>query len=341
MAENSSHDSEERLATRKRAESNVARAHGESLWQSAIEGLGYAPALLRDPNLMKRGNGETRAQALQFAQHTHGNRAVQRYLQANLSNQANAVSVQRFPWVGPLGPLAGSQGANMLGGLYGAASGALGWLGDMILGKPKTFDDLASGEINTKNAPEKFTLPKEMQEGMTKAWEGSFPGGKSQEQGGILVKDDKGGYKWKAGKPLDEGSSGAFLPNRVDLDKGETLVGTGHTHPYDKSEGGHTNVSFSGGDLANMIDYSENFKVVQSGKGQFAAAKTKEFTDKVKGLDDKGKEKMYGDMTKKYDDAFKKAKGTIAEKSAAAAKAVSDEYGLAYYEGSGGELARK
>jgi hypothetical protein len=241
--------------------------------------------------------------------------------------------VQRIDVIDSIGETLGE----VWGGVKQGASDLWDWL------NPKTFDDLAEGGINTKNAPDKITLPKELQEGMQKGWEGSFPDGKSQEQGGILVQDEKGNYKWKAGtpKPISEGGSGSFKVNRGDVGKGETLVGSGHTHPYTASEGGYENVTFSGGDLANLITNPENFKMVQSGKGQFVAAKTEEFNEKVKDLDDEGKKKMRGEMISKYDDVYKNTKGTEQERWAAAAKAVSDEYGIAYYEGSGGELVRQ
>ena len=80
MAETSSHDSEERFAKHKRAESDLARGHGESAYQGISEWAGYSATLLRDPNLTGRSNHDARAHTLHSAQHTHGNRAVQRFL---------------------------------------------------------------------------------------------------------------------------------------------------------------------------------------------------------------------------------------------------------------------
>ena len=309
--------------------------------------LAQLSALMADPSKGGRSNSSTRTDALLAMQNTHGNRAVQRFIQRATPSYSRTVPVQRIFGLDSI--------TDTLSDAYdwtkNKATSAGEWVGEkagaawdyLTKEKPKTFDDLATGDVTAKNAPDKITLPKEMEEGMNKAWEGSMPGGKSQEQGGILVKDSDGNYKWKAGKslPLDKGGSGSFSVNRGDVGKGETLVGSGHTHPYDESEGGHTDVSFSGTDLANLIYNPENMKMVKSGEGEFVAAKTKEFTDKVKDLDEKGKKKMYSDMKSKYDETFKNTKGTFEEKNAAAAKAVSDEYGLAYYEGSGGELSRK
>ena len=82
MAENNTHDSEERLAKRKGTEGDIAHAHGERAGQDVSEGLDYLATLLRDPGLSRRGNSAPRAQALRSAQNTHGNRAVQRFLSA-------------------------------------------------------------------------------------------------------------------------------------------------------------------------------------------------------------------------------------------------------------------
>ena len=223
--------------------------------------------------------------------------------------------------------------------------GAVDWVKDQFKEKPKTFDDLAKGGMDTADAPDKIKLPEVMNKGMGAAWDKSFPGGQSQEQGGILVQNADGSYEWKAGtaKTRAEGGSGAFSPNRGDVGKGQTLVGTGHTHPYDASEGGMTNVPFSGTDLANMIYNPEKMKMVQSGEGQFLSARTSEFDKKIKDLDDKGKKKMYDDMKKEFDTIMydPKDKRPFEERNRDAAIAVSKKYGLLFYEGKGGELARQ
>jgi hypothetical protein len=101
-----------------------------------------------------------------------------------------------------------------------------------------------------EDAPESLTLPEELHEGMQTAWAQSFPQGKSQEQGGILVQGPSQKYQWKPGLP---GTSGSFKPNYGDRNPDETLIATGHTHPYDKIEGKFTDISFSSQDLARFI----------------------------------------------------------------------------------------
>lgn len=95
----------------------------------------------------------------------------------------------------------------------------------------------------------------------------SFPGGKSQEQGGILVLTKDGKYVWRAGKGTGSGSFQVKLRRR---EEGRGLIASAHTHPYDESEGGHTGIAFSGGDLSNLVWQQERVKVVQSGTARFA-----------------------------------------------------------------------
>jgi hypothetical protein len=200
------------------------------------------------------------------------------------------------------------------------------------------FDKAAGDTLDMAGAPDELKLPKEVADGMKSAWSASFPGGKSQEQGGILVKTKDGKYEWRPGK---SGTGGSFTANYEDVKEGETLIAVGHTHPYDKSEGGHTKVSFSGGDLANFIYNNRRMAIVQSGKGQFVAVRTKEFNDLLKDLNDEGKAKMYTEMTKCWDDAVGAAKGTMQERVEAAVRAVSEKYHLVYYAGTGGTVKLK
>ncbi|NEQ33166.1 MAG: hypothetical protein F6K04_19575 [Leptolyngbya sp. SIO4C5] len=200
------------------------------------------------------------------------------------------------------------------------------------------FDTLALGNLKKENLPEKFVIPESMKAGMQAAWKKSFPGGKSQEQGGILVKNKDGTYSWKAGPA---GKSGSFSPNYGDVEADETLVASGHSHPYDKSEGGHTHVSFSGADLANLVTQDEHFKIVQAGEGQFVVSRTQEFNKKRSELDKQGKKDLKAEMKKTWNDTFSTAKGTFQERVEAAVKAVCSKYDLVYYKGSGGKLSKQ
>jgi hypothetical protein len=199
--------------------------------------------------------------------------------------------------------------------------------------------DLAVGKAYDKaDAPDALGVPAELKDGLEAAWAASFPDGKSLEQGGIMVKTKDGKYVWRAGK----GTSGAsFKPNYGDVGPDEVLVASGHTHPYDNSEGGHTDVAFSGGDLSNLVWQQERFKLVQSGTAQFGVAKTAEF-DKLVAEADTAEKKLTlrKEMNALWDSTFKGEKGTFQERVKKASTTVCDKYHLVYYEGSGGTVSQ-
>lgn len=207
----------------------------------------------------------------------------------------------------------------------------------LAAGATTNFDKV-SGGVATKDAPDEFELPEAVVKGMQKAWDKSLPGGKSQEQGGIIVKNKDNSYGWKAGKA---GDSGSFSPNYGDKGADETLVGSGHTHPYDKSEGGFTDVSFSGQDIARLVYVEDPISVVQSGDMLFTIIRTTEFDARVKKLDAAGKKKLFDEITKAWNDTYKATKGKVPERAEAATKATCSKYGLSYYKGKQGVMKKQ
>jgi hypothetical protein len=205
-------------------------------------------------------------------------------------------------------------------------------------GEDKNFEK-ASGDKPLKNedTPDSMKLPEELTAGLKAAWGDSFPGGKSQEQGGILVRNKDGSYKFKRGAA---GTTGTFSPNYEDQGKDQTLVGSSHTHPYDKIEGGYTDVSFSGGDIANLIYQEDKLKVVQSGDTQFVLVRTEEFAAQVRDLDEKGKETLYQEIKDHWNKSFLAAKGKLPERSEAATKSTCQKYKLSYYRGKEGSVSK-
>jgi len=185
-------------------------------------------------------------------------------------------------------------------------------------------------------APATFTLPPELKTGMKAAWDASFPGGKSQEQGGILVRKADGTMEWRPGPA---GNSGSFSVNYGDLKAGETLVASAHTHPYDASEGGHTDVTFSGADIGNMALGSrpEDMKFVRSGDGIFMVQETQAFKDFVAA---KGDAAARAEVVKTWNDSFAAATGTIQERAEAAVKATCQAHHLDYFKGTGDTLTK-
>lgn len=208
-----------------------------------------------------------------------------------------------------------------------------------VIQRDKDFDKITAGHLAEADAPDKIGLPKELTEGMQSAWDDSFPGGKSQEQGGNLVREKDGSYGWRKGKP---GTSGMFTPDYGDVGKDQTLVGVGHTHPYDKSEGGHTNVSFSGGDISSIVyeKQTQPLNIVQSGETQFVLSRTEEFEKLLVGLDADGKKKLADKIEKTWNDVYTSAPGKIPARAEAATRATCKAFHLVYYRGKGGSLTK-
>lgn len=198
---------------------------------------------------------------------------------------------------------------------------------------PDPFGTLAKGGVSEKTAPEILAIPLALDLAMDTAWSKSFPKGKSQEQGGVLVTDKQGEYVFHPGKP---GTTGSFKVNRGDVKKGEKLVSIAHTHPYDKSEGGFTDVSFSGQDIALMAKHNEKMSFVRSGDHDFLIARTTEFDALVKKA--KSKQDLFKEIRKHWTDLYKAAKGTLPENARAATRATCLKYHLLLYEGDKGVL---
>ena len=184
------------------------------------------------------------------------------------------------------------------------------------------------------------TVPAALKAGLDGAWTDSFPGGKSQEQAGVLVQKADGTTEWRR---VVDGTSGTLTGGTASFDygklvaAGETLLAAAHTHPYDASEGGHTDVSFSGADLARMTSVPEPQHYVRAGDSVFMIAKTPDF-DKLVTIT--GAAKLNGEMNKTWNDSFSGGTGTIQQRAEAATKAVCHQYHLDYYSGKGDTLTK-
>jgi len=191
--------------------------------------------------------------------------------------------------------------------------------------------------IKQGDAPQSITLPKEIRQGMDDRWDKSFPGGRSQEQGGIMVKNEDGSYGFKAGDP---GATGTFAPNYADKGPDQRLVGSAHTHPYDMSEGGYTGVGFSGEDIANLIYERDRLKMVEAGGTEFVLVRTEEFQTQINGLDAAKLKALHTEITATWSTVYKAAKGKVPERIEIAVKATVSKYKLSYYKGKEGKLDR-
>jgi type VI secretion system secreted protein VgrG len=198
---------------------------------------------------------------------------------------------------------------------------------------PSTATDFAIPKTPA-NAPSQIRFSPDVQKVFDAQWNASFPGGKSLEQGATLTFEKKTNTVGVQNVGGLGSTSGSFSPDTTLKDpKKDALLGVFHTHPYDKTEGGHTGVSLSGGDAAYMINGKQNVIVAQSGTQQFMfmrTAKTPASVDFAKV--DAANNKRIGDLMAKGDD--------FATASRTAARETAVKYNLAYYEGANGVLNR-
>jgi type VI secretion system secreted protein VgrG len=200
----------------------------------------------------------------------------------------------------------------------------------------------APGPGATAGLGDKVTIPPELKAGLATAWADSFPGGKSQEQAGVLVQKADGTVEWRR---VVDGVSGSLTGGTASFDypklagAGEKVLAAAHTHPYDASEGGHKDVSFSGADLARMAvsTVPETQHYMRSGDTVFMVAETPDFQKLVTIT---GEGKLRGEMDKTWNDTFTAATGTIQERSEAATKSVCHQYHLDYYKGKDDTLTK-
>ncbi|WP_148294097.1 hypothetical protein [Azospirillum sp. B4] len=149
---------------------------------------------------------------------------------------------------------------------------------------------------------------------------------------GVLEFQNKGGLNRK-----NSDKSGKFEPDlKLKEPDKYTVLGTGHTHPYDS---GATDISLSGNDSAYLMDNGINFSLVQSGKGQFLFLKTKET------LRSKDYERGGSGFVENFQENEKsifqhKLPELFSVASREAAIEAAKMYHLAYYEGRNGTLYR-
>ncbi len=177
------------------------------------------------------------------------------------------------------------------------------------------------------DAPATVTLPKNVNDAAKAAYTNSFPGGKSLEHGGTLVKDAGGNISVVGEGP---GTSGTFQPSRA-VAAGQQIIGTFHTHPYDASEGGYTGVSFSGADI-NYASYYKEPIYVDAGTKQFMIMPTSATPALANGV-------LTSEWDQKYSALLSAGNGP-ADASSQATNAIAQKYGMAYYEGKDGTLKK-
>ncbi|MFZ6727279.1 hypothetical protein ACO0K2_17445 [Undibacterium sp. MH2W] len=179
--------------------------------------------------------------------------------------------------------------------------------------------------VDSGHSPKSFEILA-LQKDFDSAWSRSFPGGKSQEQGYVLVWGPDGNLHAVNG---GSGTTGTFTPN-FNVESGYTIYGMFHTHSYSVAEGGYTGVSLSGADIANLInDSRRQISVVQSGSLQFLMLKTEATPLSV------NRSAMNNSENAAISN-FVSGGMNFSEASRVAAVNTARQNGLAYYEGSNG-----
>ena len=124
---------------------------------------------------------------------------------------------------------------------------------------------------------------------------------------------------------------GTFTPNYTNPDPSRyQLLGVFHTHPYDS---GDTGISFSGADVAVMINEGHNLIMAQSGDRQFVMMRTDQTPANVD----------YTALNAAQNARISQLVGegkSFADAASQASSELATKYHLAYYEGSNGNLTR-
>ncbi|CAN5689306.1 hypothetical protein BH11MYX3_BH11MYX3_36920 [soil metagenome] len=205
------------------------------------------------------------------------------------------------------------------------------------VGDRKSFEKMTEGATKLGDAPTSVGLPQAAQDGLQHAWDASVKGGHKQEYGGNLTRDVHNGhmtsYGWRAGKPVKDDT---FLPDPDDHGKDQRVVAVGHTHGY---ASGAEDVTFSGDDIAGMVDSTNNLDLLQSGTSRYMISRTAEFEARIKNFDEDQLSALRSDIEGTWTKAFA-GKGTIQERSEQATVATCRRFQLAYYRGTGAKLDR-
>lgn len=161
----------------------------------------------------------------------------------------------------------------------------------------------------------------------------SFPHGRAKEQGGTIVANREGQLSLQNLGGLGS-TAGSFFPNLVAKDPAHfSVVGTFHTHPYDRTDGSVNGVSFSGADIAHLLNNLLTISVVQSGPRLFAFIRTALSPTPVD----------YVAANDAQNAAIQGRAGqgrTFQQSSRIEAQLIAPKYSLAYYQGSQGVLTR-
>ncbi len=185
-----------------------------------------------------------------------------------------------------------------------------------VYGAPTDFSDPSGLKCQ-----DEYTIPENIKKAIEDAWARSFrPGGVVLEQGFLIVKTKAGRTEIR---PLEPGTRTSItFPKPAE---GETVVGTFHTHPYEKNKGEQEGVSFSGEDLGLFVSGKWG-QVMYVTTGRCILALTVDDPQKCKKCNPALVEKLFKDIY-----TLERFTKTHPESVEAAVKAVVERCGLCYY----------
>jgi len=211
---------------------------------------------------------------------------------------------------------------------YGVASAVIDDLSRHSRSGLTTLSDIEA-LANPAQAPQTLHFSGSMTATFDMLRQQSFPRGRSMERGGTIVADKRGALSLQ-NIGGHASFSDAFAPS-YDLEDSRNYkaIGVFHTHPYDRTEGSMTGMSFSGGDIGALISAPVILAVVQSGPRLFALIKT--------ALTPKEADQAATRAAVRRDViAHWHAGGTIQQGSRIVMQQYARRYNLAYYQGTAG-----
>lgn len=200
-----------------------------------------------------------------------------------------------------------------------------------VNGEPATTGPGLAIPATPADAPQTITFSRALQGSFDQQWTDSFPGGSAKEQGGTLVFDKASGTIDMINIGGHGSTPGTFTPDYTIPDPSKTeLLGVFHTHPYDS---GDTGISFSGADVAVMVNEDHPIIMAQSGDRQFVMMQTDQTPANID----------YTAVNNAQNARITQLVGegqSFADAASQASSELATKYNLAYYEGSNGQLSR-
>ncbi len=158
-------------------------------------------------------------------------------------------------------------------------------------------------------------------------------GDTAKEHGGTLVVDMLGSINVQNVGGLASDSRSFQVNYVLKNPNAFRVIGDFHTHAYERSAGGNTGVSFSGPDIAELINQRMTISVLQSGPRTFAIVRTARAPTQI------NQDRLKSEV-EALTNQLQNQRHSFPEASRIAAARTSAKYGLAYYEGTSGSLHR-